>query len=667
MKNSFVYATHSELQQIDIWVREHLLEADDYPFSFVYDGQPSSELLKVWEKTCKTREIDACRTEYTIVFKEEYGLEVKCVAVQNHKYSEIEWTVYFTNCSDMNSKMLSNVNGVDCVFLQSKEYVQHNLYYFNGDFCSCDSYEPKVHIFYEGIGIGFSPHGGRPTNMSFPYYKIQSNNRGILFVLSWQGQWETRFDKKDGGLRIIGRQEELCTYLQPGESIRTPMPVILFYEGDDYNRSQNIWRRWFIEFNMPRVDGELIKPFYANYPGRIFNEMEKATEENLKAYADLFLDHGISFDYLWIDAGWYDMGSQLGWPHTGTWKVDKARFPNGLRAVTDYVRSKARIKTILWFEPERVTAGTELYNEHIEWCLPCNEDNTDPKADPNNLFVCCRLLDLGNDQARLWLTRRVNALIKSEGIDFYRQDFNMDPLTYWRGNDKPGRLGILENHHCTGYLKFWDSILESNPGIIIDSCASGGRRNDLETMRRSLPLHKTDYNYGDLTRKQGFHYTLFQWFPFFGSMDWPADQSDIYYQRSSFLLSFHGCEDVFQPWMDFDKLATWMNEWRDTAHCFYGDYYPLTPFSSDDRQWIGWQFHMEEENEGIVQMFVRAQAPYLTASFVLNALNPDTVYAVKDFNTGLVTSRSGKSLMEDGLYMTITKRPGSMLFHYQKA
>jgi alpha-galactosidase len=52
-----------------------------------------------------------------------------------------------------------------------------------------------------------------------------------------------------------------------------------------------------------------------------------------------------------------------------------------------------------------------------------------------------------------------------------------------------------------------------NPQLRIDSCASGGRRNDLETMRRAVPLWRSDYaEVGDRTARgntnQCFTYVL---------------------------------------------------------------------------------------------------------------------------------------------------------------
>ncbi|HBP37222.1 MAG TPA: hypothetical protein DD640_00455, partial [Clostridiales bacterium] len=565
MKSNYA-ATTSELEQADLWLKENLLNPDKLPYSFLYGGRRIASRAAGWQFSSQTRQLDADRTEFTTILHDPAtGLQVTGLAVQNHKYAALEWTLWFENTGEADSPVLSDIRAVDAeVLIPDPDLTKPRpnprviLYHFKGDFCSPGSYEPLEHLFYEDVALTLHSEGGNPTNEAFPYYRIQGNKKSLIFVVSWQGQWETAFQPVSAsnhyldGLRVIAKQQDFHAKLLPGEKIRTPMIVLMPFDGTDPVRAQNLWRRWFIDFNMPRVNGELIKPFYANYSGRIFHEMEDATEENQKQYADFFFDNGIAFDYLWMDAGWYDLGDTHSWGTTGTWKPDLRRFPNGLRAISDYVHERG-VKTMVWFEPERVEPDTELAKDHPEWLLQG------------------KVLDLGNNEAREWITRRFNDLIKSEAIDLYRQDHNIRPLPYWQAGEAEDRRGIRENHHCTGYLKFWDDILAANPGIIIDSCASGGRRNDLETMRRALPLHKTDYSYANLTPKQGMHHTLFQWLPFFGSMNQPGDQKDITYHRSSLLLSYHGCENVFAPDFDFPKLAAWMQEWRETAHCQYGD------------------------------------------------------------------------------------------------
>ena len=54
-------------RQPNPWLTEHLLsEQSEPPFSFVYDRQGSSALLKAWPRKIETRQLDAGRTEYIV-------------------------------------------------------------------------------------------------------------------------------------------------------------------------------------------------------------------------------------------------------------------------------------------------------------------------------------------------------------------------------------------------------------------------------------------------------------------------------------------------------------------------------------------------------------------------------------------------------------------------
>ena len=63
----------------------------------------------------------------------------------------------------------------------------------------------------------------------------------------------------------------------------------------------------------------------------------------------------------------------------------------------------------------------------------------------------------------------------------------MDPLDYWNMSDPIGQRGITQIRHVTGFLAFWDELRCRHPQLLIDTCASGGRRLDLETVR--APCH----------------------------------------------------------------------------------------------------------------------------------------------------------------------------------
>ena len=60
---------------------------------------------------------------------------------------------------------------------------------------------------------------------------------------------------------------------------------------------------------------------------------------------------------------------------------------------------------------------------------------------------------------------------------------------------------MTELRYVEGLYLMWDDILKANPSLFIDNCASGGRRIDLETMSRSIPLWRSDNTCDMLDKK----------------------------------------------------------------------------------------------------------------------------------------------------------------------
>lgn len=286
-----------------------------------------------------------------------------------------------------------------------------------------------------------------------------------------------------------------------------------------------------------------------------------------------------------------------------------------------------------------------------------------------------RLLNLGNPEARQWLTDHIDRLLTEQGIDLYRQDFNMDPLAYWHGNDEPDRQGITEIKHVTGYLAYWDELRRRHPNMLIDSCASGGRRNDLETMRRAVPLWRSDYAYEPIGH-QGMTYGISLWLPYHGTGT-VASAAAPYYGGgftavepyafwSNAAPSLGSGIDVRVRQIDYHALRRLHNQWRQISPCYYGDFYPLTPYSRQKDAWIAWQFDCPERGEGMVQAFRRQDSPQAAAQYRLFGLEPDAWYQVGEPGGVAVLERTGRELMEQGLPVTIPDKPGAAVLAYQR-
>jgi alpha-galactosidase len=620
------------------------------PFSFLYGGRSSAELLPSWERKDATRKLDEARTERTITWTDKQtGLVLRCVAIEYAAFPTVEWTLYFKNTGVQDTPILSEILALD-LGLRRGQQGEFLLRHHAGSPATLDDYRPYQTPLGPQTSTRLATSGGRGSDACWPYFNVDWGTEGAIVVVGWPGQWGATFARDDGrGLRIRAGQEQTHFKLLPGEEVRSPLMVVQFWEGD-WIKAQNVWRRWMIAHNIPRLNGKLPPALMPGGSSNQMNEMQNATEENQKQFIDGYLDHGVPISFWWMDAGWYPFKD--GWWNTGTWEPDPKRFPNGLRAITDHAHQRG-VKALVWFEPERVQPGTWLYLNHPEWLLGKDGDQ--------------KLLDLGNPAARNWVIEHTDQVMREQGIDIYRQDFNMPPLGYWRAKDTPDRQGITEIKHVTGYLAFWDELRRRHPGLLIDTCASGGRRNDLETLRRSVPLHKSDMEYGNLTSKQTQFYGLAFWEPYFGAPVYPADRVDVYGFRSGISMLTGLGYDSRRKDLDYALLRKLVAERDEVVPNYYGDYYPLTRWSAEQDAWIAWQCDRPEEGQGVVQAFRRPQSLYETARFKVRGLEPDTRYTLRNFDVAGTTEATGKELMEQGLLVAIPNQPGAVIITYSRA
>jgi alpha-galactosidase len=635
-----------ELWLGDMALRDHRPEAalapvprgSDLPFSFLYDGQPSDDLLGSWQRKTVRKKLDTACVERTIIWTDpESRLEVRCVAVEYKTFPAAEWTVYFKNTGQMDTPLIENIQALDMKFERGTtgEFVLHGN---KGDWCVPQSYEPYQLSLEPKSAHRFAPDGGRPTNgpRGWPYFNLQMPGGGLILAVGWPGQWACSFTCDDrGGVRVIAGQEGTRLYLKPGEEIRTPLIALLFWRGSETVRAQNLWRRWFVAHSLPRLNGQLPPTMVQMQCYRTF---EKGGEQDLFDTVEEFKRSGIGVDLCWRDAGWYPCKGS--WPNTGTWEIDPERYPRGFRPFSDWLHQQGK-KFIVWFEPERVgDRGSWLATRHPDWLLGGN------------------LLNLGQPEAWNWLVEHIDTMLTREGIDYYRQDFNMDPLGNWRVADAPNRRGISENKHVTGYLAFWDELRRRHPGLLIDSCASGGRRNDLETLRRAVPLLRSDFQFGHeaTTPNQGHTYGISSWIPYYGSGCYFTDT----YSARSYIMPCSGYAGTNA------ETRRAYDECRQVAPFMLGDYYPLTPYSIEPGSWIAWQFDRPDLGGGVIQAFRHPKNESPTRVLRLSGLLPSTQYRVTDLDRGAPRVMSGKELMTEGLLVEIKTPPGSAVVLYQK-
>lgn len=627
-----VAATRTEKEKAVRQFRTLMKSMSKFPVSFrvgdtAYNGfgRDFTELGRTLENT------DTSETT-TVRFLYKDSIEIKLICTLYPYHAAYEWTVYFTNIGNENSPAISEINGCNYTLTAANPHLSGIL----GD----GGYDNQTNTPYDmnisGMELVINNETGRATYNRFPYFKLKWNGGGAFFAVGWPGQWRAGFSSTGDQLTVTDGQVKLNTYLKPGQTIRTPLSTFVFYEGDDSNRETNLWRNFFIACNMRKIDGGNFSPATAAASSSTYEEMFRATDANQIAAIKKYHANGVKLGYWWMDAGWYyKTGTQSldqNWLPTGTWYVDESRFPSKFRDVSDYAHSVGT-KTILWFEPEvvRLPVG-QLGATSVkkEWLLPKSST---------------KLVNYGNPEAREWLLERVCTVLKEGNIDLYRQDYGVAyPASEWQANDPRGQAGITENLYVQGYLWFFDSLIARFPNMMIDACAAGGGRNDLETMRRAVPLHKSDSGYHDPEIKMSMNTALFSWFPYFGTYT----IGDEYGLRASFssmpVLNYN----VVASNVDWKLIEKCVNEWEQVKEFYYSDYYLLTEWNVSDEEWNAWEFFDPDKGAGFFQAFRPKNSGDESLNVRLHGLRPTATYRLTDTDGRIDVTVTGAELMGKG-------------------
>ena len=206
--------------------------------------------------------------------------------------------------------------------------------------------------------------------------------------------------------------------------------------------------------------------------------------------------------------------------------------------------------------------------------------------------------------------------------------------------------------------------MRRHPDMPIDSCASGGRRNDLETLRRGLPLLRSDYLGEPKYTQQCQTYGLAQWVPYFGS---GAPERDDYTSRSVWCPRFALARPApRQEGLDWTDHLRMVKKWRSASDYLLGDFYPLTPYSLEDTVWMAWQFDCPERGEGMVQAFRRASSADESIRVNLQGMETGALYTLTNLDTASMTETTGKELMDQDISIALHDKPGAAVIVYRK-
>ena len=316
--------------------------------------------------------------------------------------------------------------------------------------------------------------GSWSSKEELPQGILEYDGKFLMFQIESNCHWQYTLSAQKSELVLyLGGASAFCgnesRELQKGEGLQTTIVAIAC--GNSLNA----------------VIGEMTK-YRRHIAGRsapdehlpvIFNEYmhlswDSPTELNTRKIAPVAAKAGA--EYYVIDCGWHNEedGDKV-YPYVGQWKESKARFPHGVRATTDYIRSLG-MKAGLWIEPE-------IIGVQCEEMLSYYDENCFLHRGGKRIAVMGRhFLDFKAEKVINYLSEMIRRMVEDYGAQYIKMDYNED-------------VGVTDESLTAdraAYLEWVDGMRSRFPNVLIETCSSGGMRMDYETLRHFSLVSTSD-------------------------------------------------------------------------------------------------------------------------------------------------------------------------------
>lgn len=332
-------------------------------------------------------------------------------------------------------------------------------------------------ILTEGLPSPWVAHSGRgrSSNHDLPFFILENpqHTGGWFIALGWSGDWDLRMERFQEQVTLHAGMTNLNLALLPGEVVRQPSVLIGEFTGGAA-QGFRLLRSTLRDHIQPRHLDQPIPLItcFNNYYGDRGNFTDQVFLREIPAAAQ------VGVEYLVIDGGWTGGGNDARWesvpPYIGNWRrPDPFKFPHGFAPVYQAAQAQGR-KLGLWFDVEHAHPHSLALRETPELFHTGILDNNG-----------CHLLRLETPAGRDWAFESIAGNLRQLGGHYLKFDMNADPAPIWAHNDLPERRGFTEIRYLENLYLLLDDLLAAFPGLLLENCASGGRRIDLEMLRRS--------------------------------------------------------------------------------------------------------------------------------------------------------------------------------------
>ncbi|HBH83623.1 MAG TPA: alpha-galactosidase, partial [Bacteroidales bacterium] len=411
---------------------------------------------------------------------------------------------------------------------------------------------------------------------------------------------------------------------------------------------------------------------YNTWEPFLHNINEKLIYELADAAAECGIEEFI------IDDGWQD--------NYGDWGINKEKFPNGLKPVFDYIKSKG-MKPGLWISLGAAESKSKVYMEHPEW-LVRKADGTPISlhADFDKMY--------GWESYSMCMTTGwydhikgvILSLVKEHGLEYIKGDFAVATGAYTTDKTRSGchakdhpmhkdrNESMLEMYQRTWRL--FDDLHREAPNLFIDCTFE--TMGALQLIDLDMCKHAEGNwlsNFSEKVPDGSLRVRNMSWWR---SPVIPATAMVIgnqHFEDPEFelsLMSLNGSLPIvlgdprklskderirMKSWADWMRKAQEKHDYMLFRQDLKGYGEPA------EGNWDGYQrINSDTKSGGIVGIF-RQGSPESQRTVTVKFLNPSFVYEVRKAPSGdLIMNSTGKELLQKGFRVTLDKEYDGAVF-----
>jgi hypothetical protein len=344
------------------------------------------------------------------------------------------------------------------------------------------------------------------------------DGRGLFAGWEFDGQAEASAQVlSNGSLELSAAIRPIHHPIDPGSTFTLPAGFIGMFEGS-WDQAGYVTQRF--------AETVLARPAPVNFPYVSWDSWGyhmDLNEQMMRLNADAAASLGVEL-YV-VDLGWARS--------IGDWHDDPAKFPGGLRALSDYVHSLG-MKFGLHFALAEVAPAAPVLQQHPDWT-----------ASESDNYHGALSLCLSNKPARDWLIGEAIRMIDEYGVDYLVQD----------GENMVKRCNRKDHTHDpedSNYSNAVDGInaviaevQRQRPAVVWENCENGGNMMTFQMVQQYVTSITNDAS-GALDSRAGVWGATYPFSPRYADRYMPEDPSNTYITRS---YMFGG------PWHFMNQLA----------------------------------------------------------------------------------------------------------------